>query len=81
MHTESNSSFDEDQKHPHPSPLPEGEGTDRSECERYADFGYRVERKFRNQPESAPSPGGEGWGEGRIQLKFQANHPLLTTQQ
>ncbi|CAI8924256.1 hypothetical protein EMIT0232MI5_40441 [Pseudomonas sp. IT-232MI5] len=49
---------------PHPSPLPEGEGTDRVVYENYADLRYRVELKFRKQHRSAPSPLGEGWGEG-----------------
>ena len=66
-------------KAPHPSPLPEGEGTDRVGCEGYVDTKYRVECKFQNQRRSAPSPSGEGWGEGPGHYKSKAERTLLTT--
>ncbi|MDR6946314.1 hypothetical protein J2Y39_000894 [Pseudomonas sp. 2957] len=68
-------------KAPHPSPLPEGEGTDRGVQAKYADLRYRVECRFWKARKSAPSPSGEGWGEGRIQHRSKADHTLFTTQQ
>jgi hypothetical protein len=48
----------------------------------YADVKYRVELRSRKAHKSAPSPSGEGWGEGRIHQKINAEHPVLfTTQQ
>ncbi len=61
-------------KAPHPSPLPEGEGTDRGVWASYTDVKYRAEHKSRKAQKSAPSPSGEGWGEGEKHHKSKSIH-------
>jgi hypothetical protein len=48
-------------------------GRDTPTCDPALNSGFETHK-------SAPSPSGEGWGEGRIHHKTKVEHPLFTTQ-